>query len=145
MIGNRQTYEAIIEDGNCNDVACEADGCFLNCIKVDGLSPDSWDEFTVDLAKKEIQKMDNEPLKMVGDQRHGNPKAEDFTGAWPRTFKVLAMKGIYDPLSESIFGKTWGIAICTHLGEEYRPFIDAGANEHGVEYSVKYWYRLEVE
>ena len=79
---------------------------------------------------------------MIGKQRQHAPKADEFDGEWPRSFQAVALRGIYDGIGEGVFDVSWSVVRMVHNGEEYRPFIDAGANEHGVEYAVKCWYRL---
>ena len=80
---------------------------------------------------------------MIGETRTGNPKAEDFTGAWPKSFEAVAEKGLYDPDGRELWGKRYDIVVCRHVGEDMRPYIEAGCNKHGVKYSVGRWAKLE--
>ena len=82
---------------------------------------------------------------MIGEVRTHAPKPEDFSGAWPRSFEAVGEKGVYCPLDEGgVFDRHYGIVVCRHIGEDMRPYIDAGCNSHGVKYTVKRWAKLEV-
>ena len=84
-------------------------------------------------------------LKMVGDERHGNPRADEFTGEWPREFKALVRKGCFDPLTGELFNIEWDLVQCRHISKTLLPYIDCGKNEHGVQFVAKSWFKLEGE
>ena len=82
-------------------------------------------------------------LNLIGEERRGNPKPEEFTGEWPREFDALVRKGCYDQLTGELFNLQWDLVQCRHISETLTPHVDCGVNEHGVRFVASSWWRLE--